>query len=212
MTEPTKLRILVADYTRGRAGDRDDGVGQCRFCGGGHAAWRACLLATLRNHVGERVEQFVKATHDLDPRCNTMATAFRRGRWAAITMTSWIWLPAAWACTPPERYATMFFGDYDDATRKLRYANCGHNPPLLLRASGDVEWLQPTAPVIAAIYSDGVTDAAGPLGGELGESGLLSEFRGEDLSPQLLAARIAAYSPGEQFDDMTLVIARALLC
>jgi sigma-B regulation protein RsbU (phosphoserine phosphatase) len=33
-------------------------------------------------------------------------------------------------------YATLFFGDYDDSTRRLRYANCGHLPPLLLRASG----------------------------------------------------------------------------
>jgi serine phosphatase RsbU (regulator of sigma subunit) len=31
-------------------------------------------------------------------------------------------------------YATLFFGDYDDSTRRLRYANCGHLPPLLLRA------------------------------------------------------------------------------
>jgi sigma-B regulation protein RsbU (phosphoserine phosphatase) len=33
-------------------------------------------------------------------------------------------------------YATLFFGDYDDANRRLRYANCGHLPPLLLRAGG----------------------------------------------------------------------------
>ena len=31
-------------------------------------------------------------------------------------------------------YATLFFADYDDSSRKLRYANCGHLPPLLLRA------------------------------------------------------------------------------
>jgi serine phosphatase RsbU (regulator of sigma subunit) len=31
-------------------------------------------------------------------------------------------------------YATLFFGDYDDSTRRLRYANCGHLPPLVLRA------------------------------------------------------------------------------
>src|SRR5262249_46036501 len=29
-------------------------------------------------------------------------------------------------------YATLFFADYDDASRRLRYANCGHLPPLLL--------------------------------------------------------------------------------
>ena len=33
-------------------------------------------------------------------------------------------------------YATLFFADYDDSSRKLRYANCGHLPPLLLRGAG----------------------------------------------------------------------------
>jgi sigma-B regulation protein RsbU (phosphoserine phosphatase) len=33
-------------------------------------------------------------------------------------------------------YATLFFADYDDCTRKLRYANCGHLPPLLLCGDG----------------------------------------------------------------------------
>jgi serine phosphatase RsbU (regulator of sigma subunit) len=32
--------------------------------------------------------------------------------------------------TDEGRYATLFFGDYQDSTRRLRYANCGHNPPL----------------------------------------------------------------------------------
>lgn len=32
-------------------------------------------------------------------------------------------------------YATLFFADYDDSTNHLRYANCGHLPALLLRAS-----------------------------------------------------------------------------
>ena len=26
-------------------------------------------------------------------------------------------------------YATLFVGVYDDTTRRLHYANCGHNPP-----------------------------------------------------------------------------------
>src|SRR5215831_2548379 len=30
-------------------------------------------------------------------------------------------------------YATLFFAEYDDDTRKLRYSNCGHPPALLLR-------------------------------------------------------------------------------
>jgi sigma-B regulation protein RsbU (phosphoserine phosphatase) len=36
--------------------------------------------------------------------------------------------------TSESNYATLFFGDYDDSSRRLRYVNCGHLPPLLLRA------------------------------------------------------------------------------
>jgi len=36
--------------------------------------------------------------------------------------------------TSESSYATLFFADYDDSTRRLRYVNCGHLPPLLLRA------------------------------------------------------------------------------
>jgi sigma-B regulation protein RsbU (phosphoserine phosphatase) len=33
-------------------------------------------------------------------------------------------------------YATLFFADYDDSSRRLRYANCGHLPPLCCAAAG----------------------------------------------------------------------------
>lgn len=42
-------------------------------------------------------------------------------------------------------YATMLFCVYDDASRTLRYAKCGQNPPVLLRATGIVERLEATA-------------------------------------------------------------------
>src|SRR6266704_3193899 len=32
-------------------------------------------------------------------------------------------------------FATLFFAEYDDAARRLRYANCGHLPALLLRCN-----------------------------------------------------------------------------
>ncbi len=38
--------------------------------------------------------------------------------------------------TSENSYATLFFGDYDDSSGRLRYVNCGHLPPLLLRAGG----------------------------------------------------------------------------
>ena len=31
--------------------------------------------------------------------------------------------------TDEGRYATLFFGDYQDSFHRLRHANCGHNPP-----------------------------------------------------------------------------------
>ena len=48
----------------------------------------------------------------------------------------------------PNRYTTLFAGSYDDAARRLRYVNCGHNPPLVLRQDGSVERLSATATVL----------------------------------------------------------------
>jgi serine phosphatase RsbU (regulator of sigma subunit) len=61
--------------------------------------------------------------------------------------------------TDEASYATLFFADYDDSSRKLRYANCGHLPPLLRRAckgssqahiseAAKVEWLRSTCTVM----------------------------------------------------------------
>src|SRR5208282_581015 len=45
-------------------------------------------------------------------------------------------------------YASLLFADYDDATRRLRYANCGHLAGLLLRRDGDVEQLESNSPLL----------------------------------------------------------------
>ena len=47
--------------------------------------------------------------------------------------------------TPAEYFATMFFAEYRDQTRELRYINCGHPAALLMRANGKVEHLEATA-------------------------------------------------------------------
>src|SRR5712664_1404818 len=41
-----------------------------------------------------------------------------------------------------ERYATLFYGVFDGATRTLRYVNAGHNPPMVIRRDGSVDWLE----------------------------------------------------------------------
>ena len=104
-------------------------------------------------------------------------------------------------------YATLFFGDYDDSSRRMRYVNCGHLPPLLLRAGRDsnspaseqprVERLHSTCTVLGlfeewqvevaevqfgpgdtlVLYTDGVTEAASADGEEFGDLRLLETLR-----------------------------------
>lgn len=136
--------------------------------------------------------------------------------------------------TESNHYATMFFGLYDDATRKLRYANCGHNPPLLLHRVGAAERLQATATVlgafedwecsiaevqlapgdILAIYTDGITEASNAAAEEFGEERLFELLQANrNLAPAQLLEKVLAgvqqFSPGDQGDDLTLIVGRA---
>ena len=138
------------------------------------------------------------------------------------------------ASTAPNRFATMFFAKYDDASREIVYVNCGHNPPLLLRAGGEVEWLSPTATALGffdswactsgtrrlapgdtlVLYSDGITEAWSEAGEEYGDRRLLDVVRTHRGLPATdLVARIVAdvrrFSPLEQSDDWTLIALRA---
>jgi catechol 2,3-dioxygenase-like lactoylglutathione lyase family enzyme len=50
--------------------------------------------------------------------------------------------------TPDNAYASLFFGDYDDRTRRLHYANCGHLSAILLRDGDTPERLESTCMVL----------------------------------------------------------------
>ena len=131
----------------------------------------------------------------------------------------------------PGRYATVFYGVLCYETGELNYVNAGHNPPLLRRASGDVEVLGATGTVVGilpsarfeassvmiepgdvlALYTDGVTeaeDASGEPFGEIRLSDLLDRWRGESAQQvsSFVAAEVDRFSPGEPSDDRTLVI------
>ena len=135
--------------------------------------------------------------------------------------------------TPDDRYATLFFAVYNDVTRELMYANCGHNPPLVFRGDGRVEQLAATATVVGlfsdwqcstktvllqpgdvlVIYTDGVTEANDANGNEFGEV-RFREVVQRNLwreSKDLLTAiqeSVQKFAVGEQFDDLTLVVGR----
>ena len=138
------------------------------------------------------------------------------------------------ASTPGNRYATLFLAEFDRATCGLRYVNCGHLPPVLVRAGGAVETLDPTGTVIGlfedwfgdsavtalepgdtlVVCSDGVTEALSDDEEEYGEDRFrdaVAAHRGLAV-PELLAAvqtEVQRFAGAVQSDDLTLLVARA---
>ncbi|HEY6253709.1 MAG TPA: PP2C family protein-serine/threonine phosphatase, partial [Candidatus Angelobacter sp.] len=130
-------------------------------------------------------------------------------------------------------YASLFFAEYDDQRQILRYANCGHLSALMLRSDNSVLRLDSTCTVLGlfkewdcciaecrlfggdtlALYSDGVTESYNPAGEEFGEERLIEalqrhrELPSQDLLTAILGA-IQQFSPGEQYDDITLIAAK----
>ena len=45
----------------------------------------------------------------------------------------------AYASSLADRYATVFYGVFDGATRTLRYVNAGHTPAIVLRRDGSID-------------------------------------------------------------------------
>jgi len=130
-------------------------------------------------------------------------------------------------------YATLFFAEYNEKLRRLRYANCGHLSALLLRRDNTLERLESTATVLGlfkewdcsiqecrlhsgdtfTLYTDGVTESFNAAGEEFGEQRLIEVLRrGEGACSQDLLESIVEevrrFSPHEQHDDITLIIAR----
>jgi sigma-B regulation protein RsbU (phosphoserine phosphatase) len=56
--------------------------------------------------------------------------------------------------TDSNRYATFFYGVYDDSEHSLRYVNAGHNPPLLIR-SADASIDAPHAALSSRLCANG---------------------------------------------------------
>jgi len=65
--------------------------------------------------------------------------------------------------TAPEHFATVFFGYYEPATRVVRYVNCGHPAPVLLRG-GVAERLDATSVVLGAFENAPITETAVSVG------------------------------------------------
>jgi sigma-B regulation protein RsbU (phosphoserine phosphatase) len=135
--------------------------------------------------------------------------------------------------TPENAFATFFISEYNDRTGRLRYANCGHLPALIVRDSGELERLESTATVLGrfrcwecsfgetnllagdtlALYTDGVTEPGSADGEEFGEQRLVNclKLHRHLPSSEIVSAvidEVRCYTPHEQPDDITLIVAK----
>ena len=137
---------------------------------------------------------------------------------------------------PPGRFITLVYALLEPRTGQVGYSNAGHNYPILIRASGEVEQLRRGALVMGiqpwieyelsetslapgdllALYSDGVTEARRASGEEFGESGLTEFLTARRTAPcsevvNSLAQHVREWCGQPSFhDDFTVVLLRRL--
>src|SRR5262245_1812812 len=134
--------------------------------------------------------------------------------------------------TASNRYVTLFYSELDPRSHQLTYINAGHNPPLLVRAAGDVTrldiggfplgitpfgdyregWVELEPGDVLVIYSDGATESLDEKGEEFGEARLIElvqKFRARTaagLRDRIDEALTKFVGNAETVDDLTLVI------
>lgn len=135
--------------------------------------------------------------------------------------------------TPAEKYATFFCSFYDDETGVLRYTNCGHLKPMVVRA-GKVSTLEGSDLVagllpkiscsqrefaigkgdLLAIFSDGIPEAENAAEDEFSEARLAELLARHSVEPLekivetvIEAVRVWTHDPDGR-DDITLVLLR----
>lgn len=137
--------------------------------------------------------------------------------------------------TTPEKYATFFFGAYDDRHALLTYTNAGHLPPVVIR-NGEPRRLDVNGMVIGAFpfaqyeqseiellsgdlvvgFTDGVTEPENEFAEEFGEPRLIEllvrNWRRppHEIIDEVIAAVGQWTGRPELQDDMTMLVARRL--
>lgn len=136
---------------------------------------------------------------------------------------------------PDHFFASLFYAEYQPASRILTYVNAGHNAPIVLRGSLDRRAVFPlnaggvpvgmfedseygskifqleTGDVLVA-YTDGITDSENLAGDPFGHKRLVSilcDCPGKDPQEilQHILGELSAHSAGSlQRDDMTLLV------
>jgi len=136
------------------------------------------------------------------------------------------------------RFTTAFLAEIDPATREMHYTNCGHNDPILRRASGAIERLATGGPPLGLplftdheivypaasvqlqrgdllfIFTDGVVEAVNESGEEFGEPRLLSSIESTATeNASVVLSRVMSdvnsfVGYARQHDDITALVLR----
>ena len=130
------------------------------------------------------------------------------------------------------RFVTSVFGLLDTRSGLFRYVNCGHNPPVLVKADGSHQWLDCGGPALGlglggackegqvvigpgdvlALYTDGVVEPANAEEEEFGDErlrGVVSETAARPAGDVVLAVVEATrrFTHRDNYDDdFTLVV------
>ena len=136
------------------------------------------------------------------------------------------------------RYATFFYAQYEPHTKKLAYVNAGHNPPFVVRKSGEVLRLEEGGAVVGMLpsilvnykqgeielqtgdllvgYTDGISEAMNPQEEEWSEDSMLEELKkvqekpAVEILPYIVACADEFASGAKQHDDMTMIVVKVI--
>jgi phosphoserine phosphatase RsbU/P len=132
------------------------------------------------------------------------------------------------------KFISFFYGDLNTDTGHMRYTNAGHNPPILLRASGEVDRLEVGGMILGVLpdqvyqaaevtlqpgdvlvlFSDGITESQNEEEEQYGEERLIEMLKtclnepAEEIRGRAEDAIGTFVAGAPQFDDITLTVVK----
>jgi serine phosphatase RsbU (regulator of sigma subunit) len=129
---------------------------------------------------------------------------------------------------PSNRFATAVIGWLRN-DGSMTIVNAGHCPPMLVRASGSIEEIDSTGPVVGImkssrwtsstltlnagdlliLYSDGVIESPSPAGDDFGIDGIVRALPTSSCARDVASAihdAASRHAGGARYDDLTLLV------
>jgi len=140
--------------------------------------------------------------------------------------------------TPPEKFATFFYGEIDLEDFIALYVNAGHNPPMVISSDGKVSLLtEGGLPLgmfqndiisystgklhfktgdVLILYTDGVTETTNAMGEVFGDERLRQvaletrHLPAARIKEEIYRSVIRFQGDEPQFDDLTLIVVKRI--